>query len=434
MSDLCENAEIEGLAVDVDAEFLILFPRDPYGRRRENGTPRGYELAMKESKEAAENYADTLLDLPPEEAMVKLSSAAKEAIEVGEGDFQYAITAAMRLAEKCEGPPDYVIAGINQQIDANLLFPFLRAAARLPDGAPTVLERAMEVPEYCRAAAAVAIIEDVSEEMTAWALENLDAGLVNALWGHIYRGEVADKTLRQLLRHQNSALAGKIADGLFMAGNKLSAGVGAAWREAVIQAPMGEHHSMILESRQDLLESWIAGAIERRRGTNGSVYEYVGGEIRVLMSKLPLETRRAFLQTISNEEERGFHDFIPGLVGADLDLVKMVFETPGLRYYGGELLEGDPAEPDWLPRAEIALAHGWDPRDIVRKVGYGSVSGPETAHDQAMIAKFGALPKVTASQKSLSDAGVEYFTRERDDAARRERRWQVNGRDWPHSS
>jgi len=427
MSDLCERADIEDLALDVDEEFLVLFPRDPYGRRGD-GTPGGYEKAMRESRGAAENYGDSLLDLAPEAAMARLSSAAREAAEVGEADFQYAIAAAMRLAEKCEGAPDYVIAGINQQMDANLLFPFLRAAARLPGVGTTVLERAKEVPEYGRLVTAAALIEDVSEELTVWALENLDAGLVNALWGHIYRGEVPDKTLIRLLRHHNRALAGQIADGLFLAGNKLSPDVDTAWRNAVIQAPIGEHRSMILESREDLLESWVAAAIERRRGTNGREYEWIGGDIQGLMAKLPLETRRAFLEAISTEEERGFDDFIPGLVGADLDLVKMVFETPGLLNYGAEVLEGDPLELDWQRRAEIALAHGWDPTKIVRQVGHGFFSGPETAHCQAMIDRFSALPKGTRGQQALSDAGVEYFSRERDEAAHRERRWQVTGR------
>jgi hypothetical protein len=426
LDDLCKMAGIDNVPLAVDEERSILFPQDPYGRRGDD-SPRSYEAAMRETQEAAQTYADTLLTLSPEEAVGRLSRAAEEVGEVEDPDFQYAAAAATRLAEKCNDVQEYASIGLEQKMHPTLLFPFLRASARVAEVGSRVLERAKDVTDYSRLVSMIAILEEVPAPMFEWALENLDGGIIGAIWGHIYRGEVADTKLIRLLNHPNRTLAGQVAEGLYMAGNKRTPEVDSAWQNAVIEAPVRAHHSMMLQSRSDLLLSWVKKAIERRSPTFNGL-EYVDHEMRGLISKLPIDERRALLESISKESERSFHDFVPGLVGEDLDLAKMVFETTGLVEYGDELLRGDPSDLAWQAKAVAAIENGWEPERVVRQVGYGYFDGPEDAHCQRLIDKFRDFAEGDTNLQILSREGVRYFTAQRDDVARSERRRAIDGR------
>lgn len=421
LSATCEIAGIDGLEIELDEEYVTLFPQERHPRG--GSEPGDYMKLMEELRSAAEAYADDLADLAPEESIKRLGAAHTDALEVGESEFQYIIAAASRLAAIVEEPARYVTAAVAVALDPNLTFPFLRAAAT-QSGASQLLAGIREVAPYSGIVAAICILENVTEELTDWAVANIDPGVANWLWGYIYRGEVPDATLTKLLRHPDKALAAQIADALFMAGVSRSNEVDQAWTEAVVEAPYSQNHSLILGARPDLLEPWVARAIERRRS---GAYEYIGDEVRGHIPNLPAESRKRLLESVADEGKVGFQDLVIGLVGDDLELAKFVFESPGLNYASGELLYGDP-DPTWLQRAEIALEHGWKPEEIVRQTEFGSGWGSESDHYGKLAEAFAALPTDTSAAKLLSETGAAFFMAQRKEAAKRERREEILGR------
>ena len=95
-------------------------------------------------------------------------------------------------------------------------------------------------------------------------------------------------------------------------------------------------------------------------------------------------------------------------------------------------LRDGPSEA-WMERALAALERGWEPKRIVASTIDGAFTwmGELSLHWQSRIDAFANLrhdPPADESRETIIAAGIEFFTKQRDDAAEGEQQERVFGR------
>jgi len=123
-------------------------------------------------------------------------------------------------------------------------------------------------------------------------------------------------------------------------------------------------------------------------------------------------------------------DFVAVLVGDDLGLYQQLLATGELRDHHLKPLIGNPTHPPWIAKALMALHAGYSAAEISRSVlgWHWGGTGPESTMWQKWIDKFQPLLGHSNPQiREIGEAGIEWSTRDRDRALKRERHAEVHG-------
>jgi hypothetical protein len=207
----------------------------------------------------------------------------------------------------------------------------------------------------------------------------------------------------------------------------------ARWRQVILESPADDYwFSEVLKSDPELFADWLRAWFGRLKGD--TKYEFLPHRFEEAVCDLPLDIRLQLIREAPADVESFYlQDVMSSLVADDVEAAIALLERNDLKELQWTALRCRPSEA-WLRKARLAVERGWEPKQVVAKTLFAESgwSGEESMHWQTKIEEFEKLSQRylgDAVASRLASAGIEFFTKQKAQAAERERRERVFGLD-----
>lgn len=360
-----ERNEFDVPNIEVDADFMTLFPADDY--------QEGYEQRFAESQSAALQLGGNWAEKSIEEVSSTLNEWEEQLIALGNRDDNSMLGEFAREW------------AAHQEISAESLSTILSTFPAKAAGSIVGDERYLEVlqemdPELLSG------IEGIRGYLISVALDGRLQDLVPTLAPHFserlgliecmcLRGEVTERNLEILLTSGDEQVRTITALYLRRSKHGIPPAVANLWREVITDSLV----DFILHGRQDtkfhdLTElireepSVAFETLDRVLAADMPILSYRGEEqLGHLVSALTKDQRRELLARCDHLSSFS----LPAkLAGRDGELFDLLLANPEIRGGYVEVLSGNPLAEGWSALARIALAAGISPADISRATTY----------------------------------------------------------------
>ncbi len=421
--------------IDVPGVFSVLFPEDWEG----SDGPSGLDGWERRTRERVGRLAHELREQSAALVAPLITRADAEAAAAGISHPRHTPTLARLLAEDSD-EPEVLLAALEQHDAApDLLVPFLdRAVEFQRPGWEASLERLLSSDSASWVAIRVALTRPCNARLKQLAVEQ--AGRWLRLVDHlVLMGQIDHPTLALLfdaptpsVRRQTAVTIGSAQSGRQLEG--LPRSLFLRWREIIVNSPADDEYwfSRILERDAQLCADWLRAWFKRH--TQGE-YDSLPQEVGAVIANLPVEARVTLIGDVpAGAPLTLLQGAVQSLVAEDLDAMVALFDRPELEWLHSVALYGGPSEA-WMDRALLALDRGWEPKRIVLETQFSASerSGQESQHWRRKIDAFVGLrtengAPIDPRRERIIQAGIDYFERMRDDAAKCEHRERVFGR------
>ena len=421
--------------IDVPDDFSVLFPEDWDG----SDGPSGLDEWERRVREGVGRLAHVLRDQSVDVVAPLITDADAEAVAAGISHPRHTPTLARLLAEGLDEPEVLLVALEKNDAAPDVLVPFLDRAVELqrPDW-ETCLERLLSHDSASGEAIRVALTRSCNARLQKLAIEQ--AGHWLRLIDNLVRiGQIDHLTLARLfdapdpsVRRQAAVTIGHAQSGRQLEG--LPPSLFSRWREIIVNSPADDAYwfSRILERDAQLCADWLRAWFKRH--AQGE-YDLLPREVGAVIADLPVEARITLIGDVpAGAPLTLLQEAVRSLVAEDLDVMVALFDQPELEWLPSVALRGGPSE-DWMDGALLALDRGWDPEHIVSATQFSELvwSGEASQRWQRKIDAFAGLRRENGApmdvrRERIIQAGVGYFERMRDEAAKSEHRERVYGR------
>jgi hypothetical protein len=204
------------LSLALNPEFSVLFPGDPGVQRDGTLDMSQFDAALERQQEEARHLAATLSSADPEMVAARLAQFDQEAAAVEHSWPRYTPLLAGEIAQRSDRPRAWLQATIDAGCAADVVVPFLTAtiqASPVTANWEDFAERCLERPALV-GAALYALITHPAPPAPLLRQALKAAGPFDSLVEDCCRrGLVPSETLRSLLTHDDSTIAGAAAVG-----------------------------------------------------------------------------------------------------------------------------------------------------------------------------------------------------------------------------
>ena len=423
------------IPIDVPNDFDVLFPAEWNGSEGEDGL-RDWES---KANEAVNSLAATMRESPIDQASTRLVEADAEAAAAGITYPRFTPQLAQLLAVGLDRP-DLFLTKLTELGAANdLLLPFLERVVELrPEGWQATVERLLEDDRTSWIAVQVSLTRPVEFDLKDKAIRRMTAGYRNMIAFLIARGKVDQETVERLLNAPDMIVARDVAVSIWRASRgaglaDLSPTVLTRWRDVIAKSLADEYwYSEILKGDANLFADWLRAWFSRIE--DRSSHEFLPHTLEESLRALPAVVRADLIHAVpANVHSLFLQDVVSQLVGDDVDVALVLLGRDELKNLHETALRDGPSEA-WMERALAVLKLGWEPGRIAAQTMFSDRvwGGEESLHWQSRIDAFANLRDdhpTDTPRETIIAAGIEFFTKQRDDAAERERRDRVFGRD-----
>ncbi len=348
----CLKMEIQ---IEIDADFDVLFPRETRAQCRED--EEQHQLA------AAETLASRWMAEPMSNVVDKLVWCLNEAKVADVSYPDYSMVVCAKLAEASPSALPWVDAIIAAESDVRLVQPFLgKAVENNEEGWQDRTSQCLRSDRLRVLGVSIALqAEDTPEALLDEACKS--AGKVPEAIKHLCAvGLVDDKRVLRLLEHEDPAVAGAAAVGLWGRNREgpIPVELRPAWQRAII-AHAARHHELdtILENDTELALAWL-----RDRATRTlEDYRSEDDAIVAASSVLTPDEKRLILKEL-HEVPNAFC-IAKNLVGEDVSMYKELLSDRDRSFVHLAPLAGEPNEM-WAELALAALDAGYSTEKVAR--------------------------------------------------------------------
>jgi hypothetical protein len=342
------------------------------------------------------------------------------------------------LAEQVVDPSAWVRQSLNQR-----LFPeaanFVSRAIATAQGSEQLVSECIEDPRARLVSLHAVLVRPVDDCLTTLAVQTLRVDDFRLLETLMFKPQVSEDVQARILRDANPGARGAMA--VAMLGLKenpaesIPATLRADWLSAALEVDLGtisrfssydvvRFIQYLAEEAPSTAEELIRRQLRDRNGR--SVLDRLGMDVWACLPALPTENKTKLLRDFQDPVIRWA--LIENLVGSDVDWLTQ-------RLDDGEISPDEAVSignfQHHLPIDKLADAlvpRGIGPERIAFIAISGGWVGKESAHWQGQVDQFEGYSKSeNPSVAAVGKAGVEMFTRKRDQALDRERRQRVRG-------
>lgn len=416
---------LEGIANDlgielpapIDQDFSVLFPfvdrKDPR---------RSLDAASQRVKELAIRWSA----LAPGQIVGRLAKWECEARMLGLSWPRFTSLLCQELAERVSEPTSWLREGANSGLSADLIGPFLVVAASTGrQGWEEIATDLVEQPAS-RAAVIEAVLTkaDCSSELLSKVLKRLE-GFGTLIETICLRGEVRDALRQRLLEHEDAAIACAAAGGEWYAAKngQVPDDLLPAWRQAVVRCKEDKPWlSEALGRDRQLAFGWLKGRLKEK----DPWYHALNGPAHTALGKLHSADRIRLLDFIDKEFRDG--EFLARLIGDDLELYQRLLSRDDLKAFQLSPLEGYPMGC-WQDKAKLALAAGYEPRQVASAAMSGVQGGNRklSLQSQNWLSSFEELRSGHDDLREVAECGIEIARRRLEIDEQLEREEEVFG-------
>jgi len=376
---------------------------------------------------------------PPEQVVERLREILAELQASGQLWPDRVRMACQAIADRADDLVPWVQSSLHQGLFPDAAPYLTRLVSRQSPDARSIVEQCVSDPVARRDALSAVLADSRDDDLVAFAVSQLtsaDYGLMDVL---VTRNELDPTVQLRLLRDAPPpargafavALAGRTDDPQESIPDELQDGFLAAVKE-IRPAELNRRADYQLirllqfmaEHYPDTAEQLVRERIEEAKG--GGLFEALGYDVWRALHVLPRENRTSLLRTFSAPGVRWF--LFEHLVGPDAEWLEEILnaevvspeEALGARGFHGRIA---------IDRmAQLLVPRGIEPARIASLAFSGSWTGEQSARYQQLVDQFASYagsddPSVAAVGK----AGVDVFTKARDEALERERQRRIRG-------
>jgi hypothetical protein len=419
-----------GIDIDVPRAFDVLFPEDERGRDYKE-----YLAWERETNERARVLASELQGLPTTQLAQLIADTEKEAI-LAEVTYPRLTPQFVRALASGVEHPDSLMAELQKAgAPTDLLLPLLERVVELGLPSNETLQMILDSRTSWIAIQA-ALKGGVSREVRELAISQMTPSFKNLIEALILRGEIDMEVVELLLEAPDPLVRRDAAVALGHARSELQAKdlseeLRARWRQVILESPPDDYwFSEILKGEPEIFADWLRAWFGRLRGD--TKYEFLPNRFEESVSDLPLDIRLQLIREAPADVGSFYlQDVMSSLVADDVEAAIALLERSDLEELHWTALRYGPSEA-WLRKARVAIERGWDPKQVVASTVFAESgwSGEESMHWQGKIDEFEKLGQQSpgdAVTSSLAATGIELFTKQKMEAAERERRERVFG-------
>jgi len=412
------------LALDLhlDREFDILYPT------RES---RDWKEEQEHQRQEVETLATEWSQLAPETVAQKLASVEAMAKRIKARWSEWSRYLCERVAGQVVSPLTWAQALAQTTEDGSLVLPFLKCAALLSEvGWVEWAEQCLANPSL-RFATILTVLTQIAppQSLLNLTLANL-SGFAQLTETLVVRKEIPEDTLRQLLRHSDSAIAGAAAQGEWMSDPQgtVRDSLREDWRNAILRfAHDGYWLRQILISDPTLARAWLERHIANQPLRPYEPDSVVGGAIAVTSE----DERIRLLDQIPDSFEMDHVIF--ALVNDHLQVYRALLNNERLKDFHLVPL-GNEIKGNWVEKAKMALDQGYSAQKVAQAArgyqGFISWEGNESNMWGEWIGRYNSLLEDSDQRiRIVGEIGKAYAEERRSRALECERREAVYGRE-----
>ena len=430
--------EHSGLAVVVNVpdEFLTLFPRQWRGEEQDGD----FEDWQARADDRVRVMAEELAGRSNAEIAGLLTDADAEAAAAGLTYPRQTFRLAQVLAENTGEPEGLFATLAERQASPDLLLPFLDRAAELRrPGWEALVEQELANPDNAGVAVQVALAHPCEERLKRIAIEQA-ANWPSVVEQLLIRDEADHATLALLFDAPDRSLRRSVAVtlGAFMRRRRLEDlphHLREQWRQIIVESPSDiMMFADVLKRDDELCADWLRALFGRASDPFYYEYEFLTPDVVAAIAGLPADLRATLIDDIpEGASDWMLREVVQHLISDDLVVMAALFARADLDSLHDGALRDGPSE-EWMERALLALAQGWDPDRIVSSLLSFSATwvGSETTVWDRKIKELESLRPVgdasdAERRERIIAAGVNVLEQMRDEAAERKRRRRVYG-------
>lgn len=346
------------LAIEIDLDFTVLYPTDPY---REDDEQR---LRIEhEQSEAVRRLASQWSTLKPSEFAKTFMSYVKEAGYQRRMWPDHSDWACSLVAEVVDVPESWLTALIAENAHGSHILPFLRQIAnRKIEGWLNYVVGCLNSKSFTGAAVVVLLaLPDQAEPLETNLFSKLKdwPKLVSRA---LMEGTVSIARTRRLLSTENIELKSETVEGIWQKskGAGISVEILDVWREAVIHGKIPDYYlSQIFVADNKLACDWLLDRTTRETSQHFDEKDAIPAAVSVLS----LKQKQLILERASDEiffSQR----IVAAIVGDDLELYRWFLGSANHESLRLAPLRRKPTVK-WAELAEVALSFGETPDEIV---------------------------------------------------------------------
>ena len=384
---LIEKAHHAGfeIEVEIDPFFEALYPADRSGRDAEN-----YETWDAVATEKVRELANGYMQVEPRALAERLKHVEDEARAAGLNRLRFTQKFVDVIANRAD-LREITLAFAEYELPPDLLVLVSeKIAARKPEAWEPFLLELFRMDLYRFGLVAVLLKTD-SEQLKQAALAEVSEVHRTLIEVLLFRGELDEPTIQDLLRHEPAVAA--VTAG-HLRGDKLadlSDETRRLRREALLPASILD--SWVLEALKtdsDLLHDWLLRWFQDLGSRSGVFFP---DDVLDAIRTLPDDVRGDLIESLAAAKDIWLAAaVVSALVGDDVATAHRLLAREDLRSVHGAALTGVPTEA-WAAKALVALDAGWSLEEVVQAVLPRSswFWGPESAYRQQFLDGFNSL-------------------------------------------
>jgi len=357
------------LAVELDSEYEVLFPRETMDDLDD------YEASQHRKIAAASDLAKSWVNHSPQTIAEKLSFYKADRKRIQDAHSIFDRTLCERLAFFAKSPLSWAQAFVQADVESRLTALFLmEAAKRKETGIEDLLQQCITADSQHWGAIPVALsCEGISTSTLELALSCIDESMAGILEDMAIRNEIPVGIAHILLGHENNAIAGAIAFGIWYNDphGQVEPQLQESWRAAVIRGIEDKYNLPDMLSADDTFAfDWFVARVNSKKNhIDFDFLHRLEKRLDMLVALLTIEQRTSVLRQLPDPFWQA--ELIKALVGNELKLYSLVLSLNNLRYVKLAPLRL-PINAFWYEKALLALDAGISAEKIAYEFLYPS--------------------------------------------------------------
>jgi hypothetical protein len=410
------------LDVPTDPEFEILYPIED----RKN-----FRDADLKHRPKVISLAEEWSEIDPEIVVNKIVKIEREAVSADLHWPRWTPLLCGELSNRSENPILWSRILIKAGLTGDLIKPFLEKAIEGGfQGWKQLLFEALERKDLRWMAVTITLtLASPPEDLLRQVFRRL-SGYDEAIKTLCLRREVPEDSVRKLLRHEDSNLAGAAAYGEWYADPKgqVRSSLVDDWYDAIVRTRIDYFLSEVLRQNTELAFRWLLSLL----GDENVYLHDFDRSIPVAVSALDLGSKKQVLDSLP--EDFGYGELVIPLVGNDVNLYKYLLENERLQDLHLIPLVWHESD-EWAKKAKLALDKGYSPEKVVDAcygypIGTISWSGRESVERKKWVDRFSLLLANSDERiQEIGKIGKAHAELALQRALERERREEIYGLD-----
>lgn len=344
------------LAVEVDADFEILFPEEAFH------DPRGWEAARKEQAERGRQLAATWLNGSPTALARKLVWCAREGALHARTLTDYSRWFCLILAEGLADARPWLAAMISEEAPADHIAPFLDQVIKQRDeGWLQLLLDCSRKPDLAGSSLAIFLTLPEQEQVLEEEMSRNLIGRSGIITNDIHAGAIPMFRLSRLLKSDDDAILTAVVDRIWQRRNEVAipGQLTSEWRSAVVRSSIDDYWlGEMFAVDAELAYMWLHDRVTREptayRGREPATDDAV--------SVLSIEQRRSLLEAASDDVYSA-EGIVTKLVGDSAELYRHLLGCRKTKRIHLAPLSED-IDDAWVRLAICALDVGYTPASL----------------------------------------------------------------------